>query len=347
MKKLLLTLVFMVVASSVVAKDKYKGTYTVAWSHYTGWEPWGYAKSSGILKKWADKYGIKIELKLVNDYVESMNLYNGGKFQAVVMTNMDALTSPAIGGIDTTALIVGDFSNGNDGIVIRNGKSVKDLKGKKISLVELSVSHYLLARALDMNGMAEKDVKLVNTSDADIPSLFITKQTDHVVTWNPGLLKVRNSKGANMVFDSSKIKGEIIDIMFVRTDSSEKFKKALTGAWYETMAVMSKKNKKGKDAIAAMAKQAGNTVAEFNAQLKTTSMFYKAADAATFTAGKSLIETMQKVRTFSFEKGLFNKAKSKDVVGILFPNGTVLGNKKNIKLRFTDKYMKAAAEGKL
>ncbi len=38
------------------------------------------------------------------------------------MTNMDALTIPAVGGVDSTVLIVGDFSNGNDGIVLKNGK---------------------------------------------------------------------------------------------------------------------------------------------------------------------------------------------------------------------------------
>jgi len=77
-------------AATPVAKEI--PTYRVAWSHYTGWEPWAYADSSGILKKWGDKYGIKIELTLVNDYVESINLYTAGKFDACAMTNMDALT---------------------------------------------------------------------------------------------------------------------------------------------------------------------------------------------------------------------------------------------------------------
>ena len=50
---------------------------------------------------------------------------------------------------------------------------MKDLKGRAVTLVELSVSHYLLARALDMNGMIERDVKVVNTSDADIAATFV------------------------------------------------------------------------------------------------------------------------------------------------------------------------------
>jgi NitT/TauT family transport system substrate-binding protein len=57
---------------------------------------------------------------------------------------------------------------------------------------------------------------------------------------------------------------------------------------------------------------------------------------------------MDQIRTFTFAKGLFGKgAKSKDFVGISFPDGTVLGDKNNVKLRFDATYMKMAAEGKL
>ena len=49
-----------------------------------------------------------------------------------------------------------------------DGKKVADLKGMDVNLVELSVSHYLLARALDSVGLTEKDLKVVNTSDADM-----------------------------------------------------------------------------------------------------------------------------------------------------------------------------------
>src|SRR5712692_9900800 len=125
-------------------------SFNVAWSIYVGWMPWDYADRSGILKKWADKYGIKIKLTQVNEYVESINQYTAGTFDACVMTNMDMLTIPAAGGVDSTALIVGDFSNGNDGVVLKGkGKTLTDIKGQKVNLVELSVSHYLLARAGD------------------------------------------------------------------------------------------------------------------------------------------------------------------------------------------------------
>jgi NitT/TauT family transport system substrate-binding protein len=317
--------------------------YRVAWSHYTGWEPWGYAERAGILKKWADKYGIDIELTLVNDYIESINLYTAGQFDACTMTNMDALTIPAVGGVDSTALIIGDFSNGNDGIVMKNGNRVADLKGRTINLVELSVSHYLLARALDQHGLSERDVKLINTSDADIAAVFASDPDGAVVTWNPPLQQVRNVKGANLVFDSSQIPGEIIDLTVVKTDAPDALKKALVGTWYEVMEIMSGRGSKAKAAIEYMARAAGATEAEFRAQLRTTSMFYRPAEAAAFASGEQLKQTMDHVRQFSFDKGLYGEgAASPDLVGIAFPDGSVLGDKGNVRLRFDAAYMQAA-----
>lgn len=328
-------------------------SYRIAWSHYTGWEPWEFIKQSGIMDKWAKKYGIdKIEITLVNDYVESINMYTAGQFDGCVMTNMDALTIPAVGGIDSSVLIVGDFSDGNDGIVLLNGSSVQDLKGRKLRIVELSVSHYLLSRALEMNGMKETDLDIVNTSDADIASLFVSEAERDpraaVCTWNPLLMQVRNVANASLVFDSSRIPGEIIDCLVVKSDAPENLKKALTGAWYEAMGIMSGHNQESKEALEIMAKSAGGTLAEFKAQLKTTMMYYTAREAADFTRSEQLRKTMDYVRTFSFDHGLYGEgAPDKDLVGIAFPDGSVLGDKNNVKLRFDAAYMQMAADNKL
>lgn len=347
MKKLITAVILLSMTFFSLSCGQQKKEYRIAWSHYTGWEPWDYADHSGILKKWGDKYNITIKLERINDYIESINLYTAGKFQGCVMTNMDALTIPAVGGVDSTALIVGDYSNGNDGIITRGEKSLKELKGKKVMLVQLSVSHYLLSRALDMNGMQEKEMTLINTSDAEIGAIFKTQKDAIAVTWNPILMNAVKTPGASMIFDSSKIPGEILDLMVVHSNAPDELKKALVGAWFETMQALEDKEKM-KAAVDYMAANSGATYDEFIAQLKTTAMFYKAADAAKFTKDDKLKKTMDYVRKFSFDKGLFGKAAaSADYVGIEFPGGTVLGDKKNVKLRFDDKYMQMAADGKL
>jgi NitT/TauT family transport system substrate-binding protein len=350
MKKSLITLMvgFLIfVVGSAYAAESFP-VFEIANSHYTGWEPWWLAQDKGILKKWGDKYKVTLKVSPPIDYVESINLYTAGKYGAVAITNMDVLTIPSTGGIKSIALIVGDFSNGNDGIVSRKAKSMKGLLGEEIKLVQFTVSHYLLDRALEMNKMSERNVTLVNTSDSDVAAIFASDPSASVVTWNPPLLQCKNVRGAKLLFDSSKIPGEIMDLLVVKADTPDNVKKALVGAWYETMALMSGKSKEGKEAIEYMAQFSGGTEAEFRAQLKTTRMFYKAKDAVDFTNSSNLKKTMEYVRQFCFTHGLFgDAATSKDYIGIQFPDHSVVGDPKNVKLTFDSTYMKMAAEGKL
>ena len=340
------------VGSVQAAHAAEKTSFKVAWSIYVGWMPWDYAEQSGILKKWADKYGIQIELTQINDYVESINQYTAGAFDACVMTNMDMLTIPSAGGVDSTALIVGDFSNGNDGVVLKGkGKKLADIKGMPVNLVELSVSHYLLARALETVGLQERDIKVVNTSDADIVGAFSASDTKATVAWKPQLSEIQALPNAQAVFDSSQIPGEIIDLLVVNTatlKANPKLGKALTGAWYEVMGLMSRKDAAAGKALAHMAEASGTDLAGFNGMLKTTKMFWTPSEAYAFTTSGNLLKTMDLVRKFSFEHGLLGEgAPSADAVGIAFPGGKSLGNAKSIKMRFDPSYTKMAMDGKL
>jgi NitT/TauT family transport system substrate-binding protein len=334
-------------ASAAEAKKKFK----VAWTIYAGWMPWDYGANSGIVKKWADKYGIEIEVVQLNDYVESINQYTAGGFDGCVMTNMDALTIPAAGGVDSTALIVGDFSNGNDGVILKKADKLEAIKGQSVNLVELSVSHYLLARGLESVGLDEKAVTVVNTSDADIVSAAATDDVTAIVTWNPQLGEILKTPGTHKVFDSSQIPGEIIDLMVVNTATlaaNPDFGKALVGAWYEILAVMQKDDDAGKAARSAMAKASGTDLPGYDSQLKTTRMFWTAADAVAFTQSADLPKTMAHVAKFSFAHGLLGEgAGSADFIGMGFPGGVVSGDKGNLKLRFDETYMKMAADQKL
>ena len=326
--------------------------FNIGWSIYAGWMPWAYAEKSGILKKWADKYGIRIELTQINDYVESINQYTAGKFDACVMTNMDMLTIPAAGGVDSTALIVGDYSNGNDGIVLKGkGKTLADIKGQSINLVELSVSHYLLARGLSSVGLKERDIKVVNTSDADIVAAFKAPTTTATVTWKPQLSEVAATPNTSLVFDSSKVPGEILDLMVVNTralQADPALGKALVGAWYEVLTLMAGKDAKSTAALEAMAKASGTDLAGFREQLATTHLYGTPQLALAYANSAELPAKMDLVRKFSFDHGLLGKgAKSVDVVGIQFPGGKLQGSASNVKMRFDATYMQMAADGKL
>jgi len=348
-RTLLLTAAATSILTAPAAIAQEKTEFRIAWSIYVGWMPWGYMEDSGMMDRWADKYGIDVEIVQINDYIESINQYTAGAFDGVSATNMDTLSIPSGGGVDTTALIVGDYSNGNDAIILKGEGDLTSLAGLPVNLVELSVSHYLLARGLDSVGLSERDLDgVINTSDADMIAAFAADEVQAVVTWNPLVSAIMEEPGANMLFDSSDIPGEIIDLMVVNTEVLEAnpdFGKALVGAWYETMALMAAGDEV---ALTAMAEASGTDLAGYNAQLASTEMFYDPAAAVAFTESAELPATMVSVAEFLFDKGILGEgAPSADFVGVAYPDGTVAGDANNVQFRFDTTYMQMAADGGL
>ncbi|KAJ54371.1 lipid kinase [Actibacterium mucosum KCTC 23349] len=349
LKKTLLSAAILGAVLGAPAMAEQKSEFKVAWSIYVGWMPWGYLETSGIMDKWADKYEIDVEIVQINDYIESINQYTAGAFDGVSATNMDTLSIPSGGGVDTTALLVGDYSNGNDAVIIKGEGGLESLKGKPVNLVELSVSHYLLARGLDSVGLSEADLAgVINTSDADMIAAYATDDVEAVVTWNPLVSTILEEPTATKVYDSADIPGEIIDIMFVNTDTladNPAFGKALTGAWYEVLGLMAAGDE---EALTAMAEASGTDLAGYKAQLASTQMFYDPAEAIAFTEGEALKETMVNVAEFLFDKGILGEgAPSADFVGVAYPDGATTGDANNVQFRYDTTYMQMAADGAL
>ena len=332
------------------AEAQAKKDFKVGWSIYVGWMPWGYAMDNGIVKKWADKYDINIELVQFNDYIEGINQFTAGAYDGVMATNMDALAIPSAGGVDSTILLICDYSDGNDVIILKGKDSLADIKGQKVNLVELSVSHYTLARGLESIGLSEKDVTVINTSDADMIAAYSTSDVTAMVTWNPMAAEILADANAHNVFDSSSLPGEIQDSLVVNTatlKANPDFAKAMTGIWYETMALMSADTAEAKAAKTAMGIASGTDLAGYEAQLAATEMYYTPEDYIAFTKG-DLAKTTTFVTQFLFDHGLLGQdATSPGYIGIELPDGTVIGDAGNVLLRYTTEYAQMAADGKL
>jgi NitT/TauT family transport system substrate-binding protein len=98
----------------------------IAYSDWPGWTALAIAEQKG----WFKDAGVEVEL-LWFEYGPSMEAFTAGKVDAVTVTNGDALVTGA-GGAKNIAVLITDYSNGNDMIVAKPGiKSLKDLKGKK------------------------------------------------------------------------------------------------------------------------------------------------------------------------------------------------------------------------
>ena len=353
-------LVFAMVAAFVAQRTlvaQQKPTFTVGWSIYAGWNPYYYMAKSGLLRKWADKYGVEIKVQRF-DYAASLDAFVAKNIDACAMTNMEALDMPAAAGVDTTAMLLGDYSDGNDAVITRQNLTLAQLPAKQVMLVEKTVSQYLLERAMTLNGLGAqiKQIRYVNTSDSDIAYAFLADTSKPaVVTWKPLVSQIMKSKDVKMVFNSSQIPGEIMDLLVIRTEvlnradgSGQKFAKAVAGAWYELMSQMSQTGPAADKVLTGIAEASKDSLASYKEQLATTHMFYTPQSAAQMTSSPDIRKTMDLVRQFCFShRMLGDKTKSADDVAIQFVDGSVLGKPERIRLRFNNTYMQMAAQGKL
>lgn len=344
-----LALALALVAGTSLAQAEEKPSFSIAWTIYAGSMPLGYAQESGILAKWGDRYGIDLKAVQMNDYIEAQNQYTAGQFDGVIAITLDALTIPAAGGVDSSAALLLSASNGSDALVMKGtGKTVADLKDTRVNLVELSGSHYLLARALAEHDMSERDLTVVNTSDADIIAAFQSADSQAVVTWKPQLSEIlAQNADTTMLFDSSDIPNEITDILVVRTELLEQtpgLGKALAGAWYEVIAMLSPEHPEHEKAVSYMA-EALATDAQGFAEQTATINFFTPSQAVALIEDPQFADTMGNITEFAWDNGLLGEgASGPNYVGVQFGEERVMGNADNIKLRFPTTYSAELAQ---
>ena len=331
-------------ATTMASTTASAGTYE--YSRYTGWELWAYINDSGILQKWNAKYNEDVKLEFVGDYVESLNSFKNGNSMGVTATNMDALIFFASAGVQAEGIINGDYSNGNDGVILRDGNSCKDLAGREVLMMEETVSDYLLIKCLATAGLTRDDVTPVNTSDGDIASLFNNDaSTKAVVTWNPPLQVIRTNPEANLVFSSKDVPFEILDTMYVNPNAPETEKKVLVGAWFEALSHIQQRGKNRATAINFMASNSGATSAQFKAQLSTTK-FLNAAEQVEFANSDKIKEVTNSVRAVVIDNFL-PRPQMAGNLNVQFSDGTVIGDKSKIAITYPTKYVKMAINNQL
>lgn len=278
----------------------------VAWSVWTGWMPFKLMETEGFLEKRAAEYGVEIELVEFKGYMDSVQAFASEQVDACAMTSMEAL-QPASSGIPSVAVVINDISNGGDGVLVRNGMTVPDLEGQRILLEQFSVSHYLLTRALDKHGLSEADVTIVNTPGDDAGKAFLTDDSVvAVATWNPHLFRAQEAGTGEVVFDSTNISGEIIDLLVFNgrvVRENPKAVEATVMAWYDAMEMIANRDTRD-EAIRIMADGAGTTPAEFTKMLAGTDLYTEPERAVEFFNSDKIRDTMDRIKAFSHAQEL-------------------------------------------
>ncbi len=241
---------------------------TIAYSDWPGWVAWEIAISKG----WFDEEGVPVEF-LWFDYVASMDAYAAGQADAVCMTNGYALVTGATGK-PSVAIIINDYSNGNDMVVASPGiDSIEDMKGKKIGLEEGFVTHLLFLTGAEQAGLAASDVEIVNTPTDETPQVLKTGAVDAIAAWQPNSGQALKAvDGAKPIFTSAEAPGIIYDLLYVDAESLEKRRDdwmKVVKVWYRVVDYL-KDEANMDDALAILAARVNVSPAEYEPFFKGT-----------------------------------------------------------------------------
>lgn len=179
---------------------------------WTGYEPMYLARDLGWL---SPRDGRMVEFE---DSPEVMRALRFGAIDAAALTLDEALTLRAEG-VPLRIVLTMDQSNGADVLLARPGiKTLADLKGKRIGVEVGAVGSYVLHRALSKAGLSEKAVHVVPMDVNAHEAAYRDGKVDALVTFEPERTHLIHA-GAHVLFDSSEIPGEIVDVLVVRPEA--------------------------------------------------------------------------------------------------------------------------------
>src|SRR6185436_11817416 len=171
------------------------------------------------------------------EYPSASEVLRAYRNQAIdgMVISLDELFGLAVDGLQPRVILVVDVSHGADVVVGRPGmKTMQDLKGKSVAVESGALGAFVLSRALTLNGMQASDVNVVHLESNEQPKAFEKGTVDGAVTFDPYRAQFLQA-GAATLFDSTRIPGEIVDLVAVRATFINKQPKAvqalLTG-WF-------------------------------------------------------------------------------------------------------------------
>ena len=209
-------------------------TVRFALNVWAGWSPIILANEGFKAGKvWQAPGGkpFKIELVLIDNPVTMRDAYAAGEVH-IGWATLDMLPLFLEGLVDRTGAPKDsrvmprvyqqvDFSNGGDGIVVREGiKTVRDLAGKKLALAQNSPSQFFALNMLVAGGLQPGDVDMVYTDDAFQAAAAFNAQKDLAgcVSWAPDIYNLEKAKGNRMLVTTQTANRLIADVWFARAD---------------------------------------------------------------------------------------------------------------------------------
>lgn len=310
LKKVMLSLLLVATSTTALAATPLR----IAYGNWPGWVTWQIA----VEKHWFKEAGVDVQFLWFDDYAASLDAFAAGQLDATSVTNGDALVIGS-SGAKSKIVMVNDYSAGNDVVLAKsNIKSIKDLKGKDVSVEKGLVDHLLFLDALKKNGMQPSDVNWVWGQTNDMPQMLKQPNIAAVSAWEPVISQAKLAvPGAHPLFTSNDEPGLIYDVLAVNPTSAYQRR----DDWVKVVKIWDKvvnyvqNPATHADAIKIMAKRTGVSPDEFAKMLGGTHLLSLKDGLARYTKGDgfdSLYGSSNIVNQFNVDNEVYPQLENVD-----------------------------------
>jgi ABC-type nitrate/sulfonate/bicarbonate transport system substrate-binding protein len=295
--------------------------FTLAWSEYPSWSVFGVAEDEGLIDPseggmgtLEEKWQIDIVLHL-RDYDTCISEYGASTADAVCITNMDILapsvSRPAVCILPTSTSVGADAC-----IVVGSIGGIDGLAGVPTFGLEKSVSQYCFERVLELHGKYPADFPFKNMDPAAAATAMQSNQKEiqSIMVWNPFVMDtLRKRADAKVLFDSSSIEEEIIDMVAVAKDSlardgGDRFANALVDAFYTVNKMMDDPKTRQNTLVALGARFSKLSAEDMETVVQQTRFYNTPAKAlALLNDDKFIVDTMPAVAEFLLSHDMADK----------------------------------------
>lgn len=241
--------------------DQPAPTLRIGANVWPGYEPLYLARDLGYFRD------VPLHAVEFTSATQVIRAYQNEAIDAACVTLDEALLL-ASQGADFRIVLVADFSNGADVIVGAPGiRSMADLRGQRVGVEDTALGSFFLMRALQESNMQTGDVRVVPVQAQDHEQAFLKGDVDAVVTFEPVRGKLL-ARGGHILFDSSRIPSEIVDVVLVRAEYLRRHPDVvaeLVRGWQQAQEYMTRASD---DALLRMARRETATVVEMRAALR-------------------------------------------------------------------------------
>jgi len=325
-------------------------SFTIAVSEYPSWSGTfltgcdiglidGSEGKMGPLEK---KWNVDIIVK-DTDYDSCITLFVNGNVDASCLTNIDSL-APSVSR-KAVAILPTSTSAGADACLVQPGiNSVKDLKAITVRGLSASVSEYAFDKGLEALGENPKQYKFESLDPVQVGVMLQSSNIEAGVTWNPVVMEtLKANPKLKRLFDSSLIKGHIIDMVTASRESLAKpggkeFACAVIDTYYTVCRLMDDAKTHDKTLTAMGKRFAGLGLQEMRVIVKETQFYSTPEKGLALFTGEELPKVMaDHIIPWTLEKGLVEKDK--------LPKAA-FGDDATAQLSFDPQYIKLVAAQK-